>query len=174
MDQNTTGQDDVVEALTTDDHRSHSLGARIRALLGVPEGKQAALAADAERLQRDAEQLFYQVRRVRALVDSPRAMGARNMSDPGGEIHRLVFVKDVRAALDGPAPEAGTPVGAGGSPTTNGSIIFFELVQEEAHLVNGAWLWVDGGTVSERELTEEDWTVVRDAAVSRAGRPDRT
>jgi hypothetical protein len=104
-----------------------------------------------------------QVERVRAVIDSPRTMGARNASFPDGEIELLVFVKDVRAALDGPAPDTVPPAGIGGAPTTNGSILFFDLVQTEAHLINGAWLWADGGAVSERELREEDWTLVRDA-----------
>lgn len=163
MNQKDTNED-AAEALTTQDHRSHSLGKRIlRALAGVPDSKKGALAAEAERLQSHVERLYHQVRRVRAVIDSPRTMGARNASVPDGEIELLVFVKDVREALDGPAPEPGTPAGTGGAPTTNGSILFFDLVQTEAHLVNDVWLWADGGTVSERELVEEDWIVVRDA-----------
>jgi hypothetical protein len=178
MDQNTTGQDGAVETLTTEDHATHSLGRRIlHGLLGVPDETRGALAAEAERLQSHAERLHHQVRRVRAVIDSPRTMGARSMSFPDAEPELLVFVKDVRAALDGPAPDTVTPTGAGGTPTTNGSIIFFDTgeygapppVGQEAHLVNGAWRWADsGGAVSQRELIEEDWVLVRDAGAGDA------
>jgi len=163
MDQNK----DPREVLTTEDHHTHSLAGRIlRALVGVPDEKRGALAAEAERLQSYAERLHHQVRRVRAVIDSPRTMGFRNASFPDDDelIELLVFVKDIRAALDGPEPETVTPSGAGGAPTMDGSIIFFEIVGEEAHLINGVWRWADsGGTPSERELREEDWTLVRDA-----------
>lgn len=53
--------------------------------------------------------LRYRLSAVRAVLDSPRVHGGRSAADPDGEVHRMVFVKDVEAALGGELPDMARP-----------------------------------------------------------------
>lgn len=60
-------------------------------------------------LERQERSERFEIEAVRAVLNSPRAHGVVNASDPDGNVERVVFVKDIEAALGGYTPPGFQP-----------------------------------------------------------------